>query len=118
MAIAGPPLPPPPPPPFAGAGAGTHRLIVMRARNFRAGIHNAFALMTAHPVHPPPQPLMAAIANQVHQFLGDERELAQQGLLTPAQIAYCNYFRQLWLNHNAWWPQCVNSIAQLRTMVP
>lgn len=116
MAMAGPPLPPPPPPHFNGPGAGAHALASMRARNFKAAIRNASGLITQYPVLPPGGHQLAAITHQVDQFLGDARFLAEQGLLTPAQIAYCDYFRQLWLNHNAWWPQCINAMAQLQAM--
>lgn len=118
MPAPAPPAPPPPPPPFAGTAPGTHRLIVAKARNFKDNIHHAFNLMTQHPVNPPPAATLTTITNHVHQFLSDERGLTNQNVLNAAQTAYCDYFRQLWLNHNAWWPQCVNAITQLHAMVP
>jgi hypothetical protein len=116
MAMPGPPLPPPPPPPFNGPGAGAHRLVTTRARNFKSAIHNASGFITQYPVLPPAGQQLAIITNQVDQFLSEARFLAEKGLLTPAQIAYCDYFRQLWLNHNAWWQECVNAMAQLQAM--
>jgi hypothetical protein len=116
MAIAGPPLPPPPPPHFAGPGAAPP-LVLARVRNFKDAIRNASGLMAQYPVNAPAGPALAAITHQVHQFLGDQGFLAGQGFLIPPQVAYCDYFRQLWLHHDANWQQCILAITQLHAMV-
>lgn len=117
MAMPAAPVAPALPPHFAGAPAGTAPMLAEKVKNFRSSILGAHALITQHAAGPPPGPVLAEIENHVHQFLSEERELTKRHILAQLQTGYCEYFRQLWPHHNAWWPQCVTAIGQLQAMV-